>query len=148
MHERPPRASEEQFALFRIYQERRHGDGDMAHMDFYDYQTLIEDTPVDTMMLEFRDPAFRLVAACLTDRLGDGLSAVYSFFDPHLQERSLGINIILWLITQAQTFGNPYVYLGYWIANCAKMSYKFRFSPLEAYTAEGWRLINELELVA
>jgi len=146
VRELPPRATEEQYALFRIYQEKRHADGEMAHMDFYDYQTLVEDTPVDTMMLEFRDARSRLVAACLTDRLADGLSAVYSFFDPNLAQRSLGANIILWLVQQAQASGNPYVYLGYWIANCAKMSYKSRFMPLEAYSAEGWRLLGDTEL--
>ncbi len=135
----PPRASEEQYALFRTYQEHRHQDGEMAHMDFYDYQTLVEDTSVDTTMIEFRDVNSRLVAACLTDRLADGLSAVYSFFDPHLSKRSLGTHMILWLILQAQASGSPYVYLGYWIENCAKMSYKSRFVPFEAYTVDGWR---------
>jgi len=146
VHETPPRASEEQYALFRIYQENRHGEGEMALMDFYDYQTLVEDTPVDTMMFEFRDAGFKLVAACLIDRLSDGLSAVYSFFDPLLSQRSLGTHIILCLIQQAQALGHPYVYLGYWIANCTKMSYKARFAPLEAHTAQGWRLMNEREL--
>lgn len=146
LQETPPRASEEQYSLFRTYQEHRHRDGEMAHMDFYDYQTLVEDTPVDTVMLEFRDARSKLVAACLTDRLADGLSAVYSFFDPTLSQRSLGTHMVLWLIQQAQTSGNPYVYLGYWVADCAKMSYKSRFAPLEAYTADGWRLVDQREL--
>lgn len=146
IQETPPRATEEQFALFRTYQELRHGGGEMAQMDFYDYQTLVEDTPVDTMILEFRDSSFRLVAACIADRLADGLSAVYSFFDPRLSRRSLGSHMILWLIRQAQGSGNSYVYLGYWIANCAKMSYKSRFMPLEAFTGEGWRVVDKSEL--
>lgn len=144
--ETPARATEEQYALFRAYQENRHADGEMAHMDFYDYQTLVEDTPVDTLMLEFRDADSKLVAACLTDRLADGLSAVYSFFDPSLPGRSLGAHMILWLIQLAKASGDPYVYLGYWIANCAKMSYKSRFTPLEAYTETGWRPLDENEL--
>lgn len=137
-----PRASEEQYALFRLYQEHRHRDGEMAHMDFYDYQTLVEDTPVDTVILEFRDTKSNLVAVCLTDRLADGLSAVYSFFNPNLTQRSLGTHMILSLVQQAQVLNSPYVYLGYWIANCAKMSYKSRFAPLEVYTAEGWRIVD------
>lgn len=144
--ETPSRASEEQYALFRIYQEHRHRDGEMAHMDFYDYQTLVEDTPVDTMMLEFRDDKSKLVAACLTDHLADGLSAVYSFFDPNLSRRSLGTYMILWLVQEAQASSNPFVYLGYWITDCAKMSYKSRFAPLEAYTAKGWCRVNQHEL--
>ncbi len=142
VQETAPRASEEQYALFRIYQERRHRDGEMAHMDFYDYQTLVEDTPVETMILEFRDTKSNLVAVCLTDRLADGLSAVYSFFNPDFPHRSLGTHMILSLVQQAQAFANPYVYLGYWIANCAKMSYKSRFAPLEVYTTEGWRPVG------
>lgn len=141
-----PRASEEQYALFRTYQEHRHRDGEMAHMDFYDYQTLVEDTSVDTTMIEFRDANSKLISACLTDRLADGLSAVYSFFDPCLANRSLGTFMILWLIELAKMSGSPYVYLGYWIENCAKMSYKSHFTPFETYTVEGWRLFNENEL--
>lgn len=146
LYKTQPRASEEQYALFRTYQEHRHGNGEMANMDFYDYQTLVEDTPVDTVMLEFRDAKSRLVAACLTDRLADGLSAVYSFFDPFLSRRSLGTHMILWLIHQAKASGVPYVYLGYWIADCAKMSYKSRFVPLEAYTENGWCLVDQQNL--
>lgn len=144
--ERPPRATEEQYALFRVYQENRHADGEMAHMDFYDYQTLVEDTPVDTLMLEFRDGEGKLVAACLTDRLADGLSAVYSFFDPNQAQRSLGAHMILWLVHLSQVCGFPYVYLGYWIANCTKMSYKSRFTPLEAFTPAGWRPMHKNDL--
>lgn len=143
VQETPPRATEEQYALFRIYQEYRHSDGEMAHMDFYDYQTLVEDTPVDTMILEFRNTKSNLVAACLADRLADGLSAVYSFFDPALPQRSLGTHMILWLVQQAQAWSRPYVYLGYWIPDCAKMSYKSRFVPLEAHTAKGWQLMEQ-----
>jgi arginine-tRNA-protein transferase len=144
----PPRATEEQYALFRAYQEHRHRNGEMANMDFYDYQTLVEDTPVDTTMLEFRDENARLVAGCLTDRLSDGLSAVYSFFDPGLPQRSLGTQMILWLIEEARASATPYVYLGYWIADCAKMSYKRRFEPLEAYTADGWRSVGDDQAIS
>ena len=78
----PARATAEQFQLFQRYQQARHGDGDMATMSFYDYRAMVEDTPIETFVIEFRDADDRLVGACLTDRLGDGLSAVYSFFAP------------------------------------------------------------------
>jgi arginine-tRNA-protein transferase len=132
-------ASREQYALFSLYQCARHGGGDMAKMDFADYQALIEDTPVDTAVVEFRQPDGRLVAACLMDRTESGLSAVYSFFDPGLSGRSLGTHMILWLIAQARAENRDYVYLGFWIENCSKMSYKARFKPLEARMPEGWR---------
>ena len=103
----PPRATAEQFQLFQRYQQARHGDGDMATMSFYDYRAMVEDTPIETFIVEFRDPDDRLVGACLTDRLGDGLSAVYSFFAPGLEKRSLGTYTILWLIERAQALGLP-----------------------------------------
>ncbi len=138
----PATATEEQYALFRAYQRDRHSDGEMARMTFYDFQTLIEDTPVETYVLEARDPNGRLVGACLTDRMNDGLSAVYSFFDPQARERSLGTFLILSLIDEAQRRALPHVYLGFWIARSQKMSYKARFRPLEAYTPDGWRALD------
>jgi arginine-tRNA-protein transferase len=82
------------------------------------------------------------------DRLGDGLSAIYSFFDPELYRHSLGIYMILWLIEHARFLSLPFAYLGYWIAESPKMSYKAAFRPLEAYSPEGWRLLGEDELAA
>ena len=134
----PARATQEQYALFRTYQQTRHGGGEMARMDFCDYQTLVEDTPVDTVVIEMRRPDGALVAACLTDRMADGYSAVYSFFDSGMERRSLGTFMILWLIERARAQDLPYVYLGFWVAECAKMSYKASFRPIEAYTAQGW----------
>src|SRR5271156_1834877 len=101
----PARATAEQFALFQRYQQARHGDGDMATMTFYDYRAMVEDTPIDTFIVEFRDHQERLVGACLTDRLGDGLSAVYSFFSPDCDERSLGTQAILCLIARVRELG-------------------------------------------
>ncbi|MDG4577277.1 MAG: arginyltransferase [Defluviicoccus sp.] len=138
----PPIATSEHFVLFREYERDRHGDGEMARMTFYDYQALIEETPVDTYLLEIRTPAGHLVGVCLTDRMSDGLSAVYSFFDPRLARRSLGSFIILTLIEQARRAGLPHVYLGFWIAECQKMAYKARFQPLEAYTPDGWQPLD------
>ena len=85
----PARATAEQFQLFQRYQQARHGDGDMATMSFYDYRAMIEDTPIETSITEFRGEGDRLIGGCLTDRLGDGLSAVYSFFAPELERQSL-----------------------------------------------------------
>ncbi|MBL8660211.1 MAG: arginyltransferase [Rhodospirillales bacterium] len=142
--ERPARATDEQYRLFRRYQRARHGNGEMARMDFADYQMLIEETPVDTLVVEFRDRDGRLVAGCLADRLADGFSAVYSFFDPSLTKRSLGTYMIMWLVEWTALLDLPYVYLGFWVDNCAKMDYKRVFRPMEAYTSEGWKRLEPL----
>lgn len=138
----PARATGEQFSLFVAYQKSRHGDGDMARMDAYDYQALVEDTPVSTSMLEFRDLDGSLVSACVVDHLSDGPSAVYSFFDPAEARRSLGTYMILWLVEYARARGLSHVYLGFWVADSRKMSYKSRFQPVEAFTPEGWRRLD------
>jgi arginyl-tRNA--protein-N-Asp/Glu arginylyltransferase len=100
-------ATVEQFQLFQRYQQARHGDGDMASMSFYDYRAMVEDTPIETFMTEFRDPAQRLMACCLVDRLADGLSAVYSFFAPGTAFKSLGTFAIMRLIDQARVMVYP-----------------------------------------
>jgi leucyl-tRNA---protein transferase len=134
----PARATTEQFALFVRYLARRHGDGEMAGMGFADYRSMVEDTPIDSGVVELRGLDGNLVGCCLVDRSGDGLSAVYSFFDPDLAADSLGSYIVLRLIEEAKRRGLPYVYLGYWIAASRKMAYKIRFRPLEAFGSEGW----------
>ena len=141
----PARATAEQFQLFQRYQQARHGDGDMATMSFYDYRAMIEDTPVETSVVEFRDLDDRLVGGCLADRLGDGLSAVYSYFAPELERRSLGTFAILWLIGRARELELPYVYLGYWVADSQKMAYKARFRPSEVLVGGTWRTLTEAE---
>ncbi len=115
----------------------------MSKMDFLDYQALIEDTPVNTYVVEFRRPSGTLAAACLVDRLSDGLSAVYSFFDVAEEERSLGTYMILWLINEAYDQELPYMYLGFWIDGCSNMSYKSRFKPLERITPDGWERMED-----
>jgi arginine-tRNA-protein transferase len=142
----PPRATAEQFSLFQRYQLARHGDGDMASMSFYDYRAMVEDTPIETHMIEFRDTEDRLVGACLADRLGDGMSAVYSFFEPALAEQSLGTLTILWLVERARTLGLPYVYLGYWVPESRKMAYKARFRPSEILAGGAWRRLTDADL--
>jgi arginyl-tRNA--protein-N-Asp/Glu arginylyltransferase len=141
----PARATAEQFQLFQRYQQVRHGDGDMATMSFYDYRAMVEDTPIETFIVEYRDPDDRMVGACLADRLGDGLSAVYSFFAPGLEKRSLGTYAILWLIERAQSLGLPYVYLGYWVPESRKMAYKSRFRPAEVLAGGAWRMLTEAD---
>jgi arginyl-tRNA--protein-N-Asp/Glu arginylyltransferase len=137
-YELPPRATSEQFLLFQRYQQARHGDGDMAAMSFYDYRAMVEDTPIETWLVEYRDPADRLVGACLTDRLGDGLSAVYSFFAPDLARNSLGTQSIMWLVERAQELGLPYVYLGYWVPESPKMAYKAKFRRTQVLAGGAW----------
>lgn len=138
----PPRATAEQYRLFARYQEARHAGGDMALMGFYDYRSMVEDSPIDTFVAEFREPDGTLIAVCLADRMSDGVSAVYSFFDTEQAARSLGTYVVLWLIDEARRLGLPYVYLGYWIAESRKMSYKARFSPLEAFGPNGWQALD------
>jgi len=142
----PARATAEQCGLCQRYQQARHGDGDMATMGFYDYRAMIEDTPIETMVIEFRDVEDKLVGACLADRLGDGLSAVYSFFAPELAKRSLGTYAILWLVERARTLGLPYVYLGYWVPESRKMAYKARFRPSEILAGGSWRMLTDADL--
>lgn len=153
----PARATTEQYELFARYQQGRHTGSDMALMGFYEYSAMVEDSPIDTFMVEFRDRAGGLAAVCLTDRTSDGLSAVYSFFETEsfgggrpLSKESrvstaragLGNYVVLWLIDQCQRMQLPYIYLGYWIADSAKMAYKARFRPLEALGPSGWQRIN------
>ena len=134
----PARASTEQYELFARYQQSRHAGSDMALMCFSEYSAMVEDSPIDTFLVEFRDRTGMLVAVCLTDRTTDGLSAVYSFFDASGARDGLGNHVVLWLIEQARKLSLPYVYLGYWIANSAKMAYKARFQPLETLGPDGW----------
>ena len=133
-------ATGEQFSLFSRYVLTRHRDGDMADMDFDDYRAMVEESPVDTAIIEFRDDSAdgRLVGACLVDWLSNGVSAVYSFFDPQDPRRGLGTHMILWLANAAARRGLPYVFLGYWIADSNKMAYKRSFRPLEFFGPEGW----------
>ena len=141
--EMPARATAEQFSLFQRYQKNRHADGDMAAMGYYDYRAMIEDTPISTGILEFRDAQDRLLGACLTDWLADGLSAVYSFFDTDEDKRSLGTFAVLWLIGRARSLGLPYVYLGYWVPESRKMAYKARFRPSEILMSGAWHRLGD-----
>lgn len=140
--ERPPRATEEQYALFSVYQAARHADSDMARMSADDYASMVDGSVVDAVLREFRDPAGRLLGCMLVDRLADGASAVYSFFDPEMEGVSLGTAMVLRLIAATAEAGMANVYLGYRIAGCRKMSYKDRFRPLEALGDDGWERVK------
>jgi arginine-tRNA-protein transferase len=136
-------ASEEQFWLLRRYLNSRHTHGGMADMTMGDYAAMVEETAVRTHVVEYRhtsgDRRGELAAAALVDVLGDGLSLVYSFFDPEEAKRSLGIYTILDHIQQARAAGYAYVYLGYWIPGSEKMDYKSHFRPLELLLGGEWR---------
>jgi len=136
-------ATREQFQLLRHYLDTRHAGGGMAGMDEEDYVAMIEDSAVPTHMVEYRQRKAgpgrgKLVGAALTDVLADGLSMVYSFFDPAFAPRSLGSFMILDQIERARARNLDYVYLGYWVKGSRKMGYKSRFQPLEALGPEGW----------
>jgi arginine-tRNA-protein transferase len=129
----------EQFDLFNRYIKTRHSDGDMALMEDHDYAAMVEETPVQTALVEFRNPEEELVAGVLIDRFDDGLSAIYSFFEPLMSSQSLGTYIVLWLIDYTRSQGLDYLYLGYWVQGSAKMDYKRNFKPLEGFTSSGWK---------
>lgn len=137
-------ATAEQYRLFSRYVRSRHGDGDMAGMSIRDYSNLVVASPVDTRLFEWRTPDGNLMATCITDRLEDGYSAVYSFFDPSADRRSLGVHMILSLIDLAAETGKPFVYLGFWVPGSPKMDYKADFRPLEGFCREGWRDIADI----
>jgi arginine-tRNA-protein transferase len=136
-------ATREQFALLRTYLDSRHAGGGMSDMGLFDYVAMVEETPVNTHIVEYRRPprgdSYEMLLGCaLTDVLRDGLSMVYSFYHPGEISRSLGTHMILDHVAEAQRRGLPYVYLGYWIRGSDKMDYKSRFRPIEALRAEGW----------
>ena len=143
----PPEATREQFALLQAYLASRHAGGGMSDMGLFDYVAMVEETPVETMLIEYRmreadGSGGALVACALTDVLQDGLSMVYSFFDPELAGRSLGTYMILDHVRAAKAKRLPYVYLGYWVKGSRKMDYKSRFQPLEALGASGWKRVG------
>lgn len=144
-----PWATEDQYALFRHYLESRHADGGMADMDIFEFAAMVEETPVRTRIVEYTAPGDTprdqpvLTAVCLTDVLDDGLSMVYSFYDPEAQARSLGTYVILDHIEIAREAGLPYVYLGYWVPGSPKMGYKAKFQGLEIYKGGAWQPIGD-----
>ena len=137
-----PWATEAQYDLFRKYLDGRHATGGMADMDMFEFAAMVEETPIRSRLIEYTADE-GLSAVCLTDILDDGLSMVYSFFDPALQKLSLGTYIILDHIAIARELGLPYVYLGYWVPGSPKMGYKANFQGLEVYRAGAWQPIGD-----
>ncbi len=147
---RASRPTSEQYSVFRAYLDARHHDGGMADMTVLDYAMMIEDSHVDTRLVEYRQKPDggnghglgQLLAVALTDVLSDGLSMVYSFFEPGQGNRSLGTFMILDHIERAKRMGLDYVYLGYWVQGSRKMDYKSRFLPQERLMPAGWSRIE------
>lgn len=147
-----PWSTNEQFELLQRYLSVRHPDGGMTTMDEVDFADMVEHTPVTSYVVEYREPSAdgvtpgRLVGACLTDRQCDGLSMIYSFYDPHLENRAgLGNYIILDHIRRATEMGLGYVYLGYWVEGSDRMQYKVRYRPLEKLGRAGWERMDAVE---
>jgi arginyl-tRNA--protein-N-Asp/Glu arginylyltransferase len=142
-------ATSEHYSLFRGYIDSRHGDGGMADMTVLDFSAMVDDNFVDSRLVEYRirggEEDGRLVGAVLIDILGDGISMIYSFYDPEESRRSLGSFMILDNIARVKRLGLPYLYLGYWVRGSRKMDYKARFLPQERLTADGWRLYRDGE---
>jgi leucyl-tRNA---protein transferase len=144
-----PWATDEQYQLLRRYLAHRHPGGGMAAMDEDDFADMVEQSPVNSVMVEYREPAphggrGRLIAACLTDRQADGLSMIYSFFMADEAARpGLGNLVILDHILRARAAGLPYVYLGYWVKGSRRMAYKARFRPIEVLGPGGWSLLRD-----
>ena len=139
-----PWATEDQYALFRRYLDSRHADGGMADMDVFEFAAMIEETSIRTRVVEYTDSETdSLTAVCLTDILDDGVSMVYSFYDPDRQKASLGTYIILDHIEIAREAGLPFVYLGYWVPDSPKMGYKAKFSGIELYSGNRWEKMRD-----
>jgi arginine-tRNA-protein transferase len=146
-----PWTTEEQYALLRRYLAERHPGGGMADMDESDFADMVEQTPVRTYIVEYREPSVdgrpgKLIGACLSDQQADGLSMIYSFYDVAPDARKgLGTYIILDHIVRAARAGLPYVYLGYWVEEAKRMAYKSRFRPIERLGPGGWRRMDDAE---
>ncbi|MGR3322790.1 MAG: arginyltransferase [Pseudooceanicola sp.] len=138
-----PWATEEQYELFRQYLDTRHADGGMADMDVFEFAAMIEETPIRSRVIEYKDPEGELAAVSLTDVLDDGLSMVYSFYEPDRLKDSLGTYLILDHVEIAREAGLPYVYLGYWVPGSPKMGYKAKFAGLEIYHDGGWQKMRD-----
>ncbi len=142
-----PKPTNEHFALFRAYLDARHPEGGMADMSSLDFAMMVEDTHIETQLVEYRTRgpgkgSGPLYAVCLTDQLADGLSLVYSFYAPHHPRRSLGAFVILDHIAKARTLGLPHVYLGYWVEGSRKMGYKAAYLPQERLGLHGWNRVE------
>lgn len=139
---KPLAFDETHYRLYRRYQQARHAGGGMDHDDREQYRSFLLQSRVDSVLAEF-SLGDEVVMVGLVDRLLDGLSAVYTFYDPSLAKRSLGVYGVLSQIELARRLGLPYVYLGYWIAESPKMAYKSGYRPVEALSEGQWRRVEE-----
>ncbi len=155
--ERPAEATAEQFALMAHYLDTRHKHGGMDDMTAEDFRVMIDGSPIDTVLIEYRVPNHsppadadaagttrpfdrrdRLIGVALCDRMSTGWSMVYSFFDPDESRRSLGTYMILDRIKDAQQTGKPHIYLGFYVEDCRKMDYKMKDQPAELWDGNDW----------
>lgn len=138
VNHRDARYRKEHYRLYRKYISTRHQGGGMDKPDVESYMAYLCETTVDTSFLEFHLQE-ELVAVSVIDWLDNGISSVYTYFDPELKNRSLGVFSILWQIEEAKRCNLNYLYLGYWIQDCKKMNYKSQFQTLELFRNERWR---------
>jgi len=141
--EAPPEFNETHFELYKKYISQRHSGGEMDNTDEKRYIEFLSSTWCDTIFYEFKQNN-RLVGVAVTDNLKDGLSALYTFFDPDMASSSLGTLGVLWQIKKAKEMNKPWVYLGYWIKESDKMNYKSKFTPLEIWDENEWQTLDNI----
>lgn len=137
----PPSYQEEYFSLYEEYIAIRHSDGDMYPADPTQFRSFLVEGRAEAVFIEFRCSG-KLIAISVVDMLEDGISAIYTFFDPAESKRSPGTFAVLWLIQETVSLGKPYIYLGYWIKDSQKMNYKTDYRPVEMYYQDQWRLLK------
>lgn len=137
----PPAMNDEYFALYDRYITQRHSDGDMYPASKEQFESFLVEGRPEASFYEFRESG-QLVSVAVADELNDGLSAIYTFFEPEMQSRALGVHAILCLIEETKQLGLAHLYLGYWIKECQKMNYKMEYKPIELYVNNGWVTIE------
>jgi|TARA_R110002096_G_scaffold435770_1_gene662550 leucyl-tRNA---protein transferase len=137
-------ATEEQYELLQRYINSRHAEGGMAGISFSEYKDMVENSPISTVIIEYRDGRGKLIGAALTDQMQDSLSMVYSFFEisKEMNNRSLGVFIVLNHVNISKSRDLDHIYLGYFVKNSPKMSYKMNFKPIEVLASNGWQLVK------
>jgi len=136
---------ERHFALFQRYVNKQHRDGGMDNPEVSDYLSFLTSPGIDTRFLEFHLDG-QLLAVAVTDHLDNGLSAVYTFYDPDMSQRSPGVFTLLWQIEHSRHLGLSWLYLGYWITECRKMGYKNQYTPCEILTLDGWQGLTAAQI--